>query len=288
MVQACAIAGLDVGGARLLHGRANEVFLLPRARTVVRLRHAGESGEWHRRLSSAVQMAFWLYDHGFPTVVPVSGLEQPVIVNGWIATFWRYVIPDGSMPAPGTADLGPLLQKLHRLPAPPVDLTPTNPLGSLLTDLARSGSLLSASQRDWLREQSELVLAKYETTEQPLGCGLIHGDAHPGNLLAADGRYVLIDWDSVSYGPRIQDLVPTLVGVTRFGRAAANWVNLCKVYGIPPSVQYEPGARLLCRARELRSLAAYIRASHHPEASVELGKRLRTLINGTCETWRAG
>jgi Putative homoserine kinase type II (protein kinase fold) len=270
-----------------LHGRANEVFLLPRARTVVRLRHAGKSDEWRRRLSSAVQVAFWLYNHGFPAVVPVSGLEQPVMVNGWITTFWRYVIADSSMPVPGTAHLGLLLQKLHRLPAPPVDLTPTNPLGSLLTDLARSGSLLSASQRDWLRAQSELVLAEYETTAQPLGCGLIHGDAHPGNLLAADGRYVLIDWDSVSYGPRIQDLVPTLVGVTRFGRPVANWVNLCNAYGIPTSVRYAPGTRLLCRARELRSLAAYIRASHHPDVLAELGKRLRTLIDGARETWRA-
>ncbi|MEO3861339.1 aminoglycoside phosphotransferase family protein [Acrocarpospora sp. B8E8] len=283
--QVCAVAGLDSNSARLLHSRANAVFHLPQAHAVVRLRQTGGSGEWKRRLSLAVEMTRWLHHHGFPTVTPLP-VQQPITVGEWTATFWTYIAVDEQSVAPSSSDLGALLRALHELPAPPVDLLATNPLGSLLADLSRSDLTLPVGQHDWLREQGRRLLAEYESAALPLGQGMIHGDAHPGNLLASGGRYLMIDWDSISYGPRAQDLVPTLMGVLRFGRPPANWVALCDAYGVDPGIQDDSGVLLLCRARELRSLAAYLRAADHPGVRAELDKRLSSLMDGINERWR--
>lgn len=198
-----------------------------------------------------------------------------------------YVAVDERAAAPSSRDLGFLLKSLHRLPAPPIDLLVTNPLGSFLADLSQIEVTLPTGQREWLQAQGEQVIAEYQNVVLPLGHGLIHGDAHAGNLLAVGGRYMMLDWDSVSYGPRVQDFVPTLLGVIRFGRPWVNWVDLCHTYGVDPDLKDAPGMHLLCRARELRSLAAYIRAADHPDVRAELGKRLRTLIENSPEIWRA-
>lgn len=85
----------------------------------------------------------------------------------------------------------------------------------------------------------------------------------------------------------MQDLVPTILGHRRFGRPRAAWERLCAAYGVTADLEDHPAVRLLCRARELRSPAAYIRAAERPEVATELGKRLRTLMAGDGEVWAA-
>ncbi|TDB84319.1 hypothetical protein E1264_25075 [Actinomadura sp. KC216] len=48
--------------------------------------------------------------------------------------------------------------------------------------------------------------------------GLIHGDAHTGNVIPVRGGFVACDWDSVSLGPRAQDLI--LASTASFASAA--------------------------------------------------------------------
>lgn len=281
----CRAAGLDPHGARLLHARANLTYHLPRADAVIRLRHTYGAAEWQRRLTSAVRITAWLADQGFPTVAPLD--IQPVTIDGWTATFWKYVPVEGAVVA-GPTVLGRLLRRLHSLPAPPVRLEPTDPLGSLPTDLQRAGGVLPAERRDWLMSRASQITEEYGRTEMPLGRGMIHGDAHDGNLLPVYGSYILGDWDSVSHGPLAQDLIPTLDGVLHFGQPRSEWSDLCAAYSVDPEIEHHPGMQLLCRAREIRSLAAYIRsAPGRPDIQAELEKRLRTIINGVPATWRA-
>lgn len=286
LASACRAAGLDFADARLLHARANHTYYLPRAGVVVRLRHTRGSADWVRRLDTAVQVTAWLVARGFPTVEP--GPAPAVTIDGWTATFWRYLPVDPALPPVGATQLAELLRRLHAQPDPPVRLAPTNPLGALVADLDHADRVLTDAQRDWLRARAARISDRYPRTPMPLGRGMIHGDAHVGNLFPADGRYVLGDWDSVSYGPRAQDLVPTLDGVRHFGRPRSEWVELCAVYGVDPDIEHHPGMRLLCAARELRSLAAYIRsAPGRPDIRAELTKRLRTLMDGTPARWQA-
>jgi Ser/Thr protein kinase RdoA (MazF antagonist) len=282
---ACATADLDIAGAVLLHQRANAVYHLPTAEAIVRLRHTRGSAEWQRRLASAVAVTSWLHQQGMPTIQPLP-VEQPVTVDGWTVTYWRYVPADGAEPP--TTVLGEILAGLHALPAPPVDLVPTNPLGQLLADVEHAGEeALSSERRDWLCTRAEQISTSYATAELPLGTGLIHGDAHTGNLLHSVDRWLLGDWDSVSTGPRLQDLIPTLDGVRHFGAPTSTWDELCRSYGASPDLADHPGTQLLAHARELRSLAAYIRTAHRGDVRAELNKRLDTLMRGIPATWQA-
>jgi aminoglycoside phosphotransferase (APT) family kinase protein len=287
--RACAAVGIDGHDAVRLHGRANAVYGLSDAGAVVRLRRTHGSPEWKQRLATAVKVTCWLAQQEFPTTVPLD-VVQPVTVDDWTATFWRYEREDKSETGASVTDLARVLRRLHGLPAPPIDLPETNPLGSLPADLEHENDVLTAPQRDWLRDRCAAITTEYPTATMPpsLGRGLLHGDAHAGNLLPTSGTYLLGDWDSVSYGPQAQDLIPTLHRVSHLGYPRAEWIELCSAYGVDSGIEKHPSVRLLQRAREIRSLAAYIRgAQSRPEMRVELSKRLRTLMTGEHVTWRA-
>jgi Ser/Thr protein kinase RdoA (MazF antagonist) len=280
--RACAAADLNPRDAVTLHSRANAVYLLPHAHAVLRMRLTHHSEEWERRLRVSVQVTQWLAEQGFPTIVPLP-IDQPIAVDGWTATFWKHETvqhPDTAT----VANLAEMLRHLHATPAPPFDLPDTDPLGSLPTDLDND-DILDDEHREWLRAQADDVKRKYPSTPVPLDHGLIHGDAHVGNLLDLGGEYLLGDWDSVSRGPRAQDLIPTLHRVRHFGHPHTEWLELCTEYGVDSDIEHHAGVQLLQRARELRSLAAYIRSAAKRDVRVELQKRLCTLMTNRAETW---
>ncbi len=78
---------------------------------------------------------------------------------------------------------------------------------------------------------------------------------------------MLGDWDSVSAGPREQDLVPTGMWF-RFGRPAREWDQFCAVYGVDPAAL--TGLALLQRLRDLRALASYLRHANDPAFRAEV------------------
>ena len=69
---------------------------------------------------------------------------------------------------------------------------------------------------------------------------------------------VLSDWDSVSYGPPEQDIVPASIR-HRSGRPKAEWDQFCAAYGVNP--EDLPGLAVLRQMRELRTLVPYIRST---------------------------
>jgi len=274
LTAACAQVGLDAAGARVIYERSNHVYRLARDPVVVRLRYAPGSAEWMARLTASVQVTAWLNTLGFPAVHPLD-VRQPVIADGYLVTFWDYLPPVGG-PSRDIDAVARLLRKLHQLPTPPVELPVTNPLGSLRADLGRCAWLTDA-QRSWLVSRCGELERRYAQTAWMLGRGLLHGDAYHENIIhTADGP-VLADWDSVSYGPREQDLVPTKMR-SRFGEPPSDWDRFCEVYGIDPGQLR--GLPVLLAMRQLRALAAYLR-SQSPAARIEVGRRLADLMSGT-------
>jgi Phosphotransferase enzyme family len=270
---ACAQTGLDATGACVIYERSNAVFRLAHDPVVVRLRYAPGSAEWMDRLTASVRVTAWLRTRQFPAVRPLD-VGQPVAVGGYLVTFWDYV-PEVGPPRNDIGALARLLRQLHRLPAPPVELPVTNPLGSLREDMARC-AWLSKSQRSWLASRCDDLERQYDQASWKLGRGLLHGDAYTGNLLHTRDGAVLADWDSVSRGPREQDLVATRMRC-RFGEPAAQWDQFCDAYGLDPAL---PGLPVLQQMCELRALAAYLR-SPRPAAQVEATRRIIDLITGT-------
>lgn len=279
----CAQSGLDGHHARTLHIRANAVFHLPREGVVVRLRSApGPTGEVMERLTAAIQVTRWLRAQSFPATEPID-IDQPMAVDGYLATFWRYV-PVTSEAERDVSALGHLLRRLHGLPMPAVKLPAANPLGSLRTDL-RHCHALSPGDRDWLLARASELERQFSGAQWVLGIGLVHGDAHAGNLLHSPGEVMLCDWDSVSCGPRELDLVPTSMW-RRYGRVRSEWDEFCAAYHVRP--RDLPGLPLLQQLRELRALAAYVRNAADPAFKAELTRRISSLQVGTnTAPWRA-
>ncbi|MEV2270482.1 phosphotransferase [Nonomuraea africana] len=145
---------------------------------------------------------------------------------------------------------------------------------------------IDPDQRAWLLLQCDRIEKALPALINRLDHGILHGDAHTGNLFGSCGQWRLGDWDSISYGPYLQDAIPTLIGHHRFGRPRDRWLRFCRAYGLDPEVETTPAAHLLRSARELRSLAAYIRAADHPAIHAELQRRLGSLMNNEPHTWQ--
>jgi hypothetical protein len=280
--EAAARVHLDTRDAVILHIRANAVYHLPGEGIVARIRFA-QAGQdaMFERATAAVQVAHWLISQGFPATEPLD-IDQPVTVPDHVATFWRYVAVTGR--GRDTTALGRMIRRLHSLPPAPVSLPPGNVLGSLRADLATS-TAVPDNQLRWLLASADDLEQQYRNCPSVLGTGLVHGDAHAGNLLHSRGGVVLTDWDSVGHGPRELDLVPMSLGY-RFGRAPAEWQAFCAAYGADPSRL--PSLPLLQRLRELHSLAAYVRNADNPAFRTELTKRITSITTSNqAEPWRA-
>jgi hypothetical protein len=272
---ACAVARLDARDAVLLHIRGNAVYHLPHDDAIARLRAVpGAPGPVMEQFSLSVQVTNWLRRRGFPATEPLD-LDQPIAVDGHVATFWRYVTVTDDIGRDLTT-LGGLIGRLHRLPVPDVPLPAADPLGSLRADLDGSDAIASAD-RVWLLARAEILEKVYRHNRWTLGTGLIHGDAHAANLLHAPGGVLLGDWDSVSYGPRELDLVPTSMWY-RYGRTRTEWDTFCAAYGVNPGEL--PGLPLLQQLRELQAVAAYVRNASDDAFRTELTRRITSLKAG--------
>ena len=88
--QACATAGIDAEGARLLRVGSNAVYRL-KPPVIVRVSRPGADAGQVRR---TVAVARWLESARYPAVRAVD-VDQPVAADGHLVTFWEAVSDDG-------------------------------------------------------------------------------------------------------------------------------------------------------------------------------------------------
>ena len=109
--QACAIAGLDPDGARLLRLGSNAVYRL-KAPIVARISRPGADLDHARR---TVAVARWLESAAYPAVrLAEVDVDQPIVTDGYIATFWQALSDDGDQYA-STPEIAEAVRKLHQL-----------------------------------------------------------------------------------------------------------------------------------------------------------------------------
>ena len=111
--QACAIAGLDADGARLLRLGSNAVY--PPGHTGRGADLAPRTPAWTTARRS-VAVARWLESVDYPAV-RVIDVDQPISIDGHAVTFWRSVSDDGDQYAT-VGEFAEVLARLHRLAAP--------------------------------------------------------------------------------------------------------------------------------------------------------------------------
>ena len=242
---------LDVANddATLLRLTNNAVYALPGAGLVIRITRSHGLPE---RVRKVVALAQWFAHIDAPTI-RLAAVPQPIIVDGLPATAWIY-LPQHP-PQPTVDDLGPVLRRFHHLGTPPMPLQAWDPVGDARARLA-DAEALAETDRHFLLDWCDRLQPQINALNAEAGTGLLHGDAHAGNLLRRrDGQVVLCDFDATCLGPWQVDLVAVAVGEVRFGRAGAH-ATLATAYGY--DVTTDPAWPLLREARELKMVAAAV------------------------------
>jgi aminoglycoside phosphotransferase (APT) family kinase protein len=269
---ACASAGVDCSHARLLRLHSNAVFHLPAHDLIARV----STGELHQRIATSLTVTAWLADQGFPTIRPV--LCTPVPASGFVVSVWQYV---ETSEAPRTAaDLARLLRRLHALPPPPFDLPemPSALAGTLDAARAHPEAFADGDQQ-WLIDRIAQLEAAWTRLRFALPRGLVHGDAHPNNLLPTAEVVLLGDWDHTGRGPREWDLVQPHYFHRRFTTTRADVDRAAEDYGW--DIRTWPGLDTLISVREISGLGSYVRtAAVKPASKHELAFRIATLRAG--------
>jgi aminoglycoside phosphotransferase (APT) family kinase protein len=284
LITACASIGVQAGGAQLLRLHSNAVFHLPRPDLIARI-----STERHGRQRIAVSLAVtaWLAEQGFPTVTPAH--LHPVQAGPFLASFWHYV--ETANIERTAAQLAPILRELHTMAEPPFDLPGIDMPGVL----EAAAETVLAHPKAFTADDQSFLTDRIADLEQQWGAlcfalpsGLIHGDAHPNNLLPTTTARVLIgDWDSTCLGPREWDLIQPHYFHRRFSTTRADLDRAARVYGW--DVRGWTGLDTLIAVREITGLGSYIRtASMKPGARQELTYRIATLRAGdTHAAWHS-
>jgi hypothetical protein len=273
MHQVADVLDVPAEDARLLRLTNNAVFALPGAGLVIRITR---SFGLHARVHKVVQLGAWFETVDAPTIRLAPGIDQPIEVDGLLASVWRYLPP--ADPAPAVGDLGTVLRRFHALGAPPFDLPVWDPVGDARTRLG-DAEALQPGDRDALMSWCDDLAPRVDALNARSEPGLIHGDAHIGNLLrATDGQVVLCDFDPTCIGPWQVDLVAVAVGEARFHRPGAHQA-LVAAYGY--DVTTDPDWSLLREARELKMVAAAVPLlASTPGAAHEFRTRLDSVVRG--------
>jgi hypothetical protein len=251
--EVAAAVGLDATGARRLKFTNNAVIALPASRAVLRIPGSPVA---RARVLAVLAAATWFADHDLPTVRLWPDLTQPLHVGADPVTVWRQITPGGPAPTPG--DLAAVLHGIHALDQPPPELpawSVTDGIGRRLataTGLDPDTHAFLAGQLTDLRAR----LAALADLPPLIPPGVIHGDAHLGNLIASPTGPALCDFDSTSVGPREWDLTPAAVGALRFDYRPDVHAGLVDAYGV--DVTTWAGFATLRRLRELQLVTSVL------------------------------
>jgi Ser/Thr protein kinase RdoA (MazF antagonist) len=229
-----------------------------------------------RPVATELDLATFLAAQGFPAVRPLP-VEQPVDVDGHWATAWAWVPHDPKGVTDGEA-FGALIRGFHDATAD-YD-APLPDWGALELIAARLGGLrgnphFAPDEVAMLERTLAELRAELDALAATTPVGVVHGDAHPGNVLTHEitGQAVLADFDLIGRGPRAWDLAPAALHPRRYGADPAWWQAVRRGYGREEDASWE----VCLRVRELAS-AAWLFAAEDPTAparSAEADVRLR-------------
>ena len=226
-----------------------------------------------QRVQRELCVARWLATAAVPAVRVIDEVDQPLVVDDRPVTFWHTVT--GGDPVPTHVDLARLLAAFHHAPDCPCDLASFDPLQATQSRL-RKAEGIGPGDRDFLEDRCVVLNDQLRHLTFALPRGPIHGDAHTSNLLTDHGQVVLLDFESAAVGPREWDLLPTAIGVERYGRPERQYREFAGTYGF--DVREWPGYPVLREVREL-TMTTWIMQNigESPAAAAEFALRVGSL-----------
>jgi hypothetical protein len=275
--------GLDTAGAQRIKFTNNAVIALPAARAVIRI--AG-STTVRNRVQAVLVVARLFADNAIPAVRLWPDIDQPLQAGGHVATLWLLAPAGGAPPAP--QDLARILRAIHTIDH---DLPGDIPAWNLTAGIRQRLADADGAQTDTLTYLAdeladiETALAGLADIEPLLPPGLLHGDAHLGNLIPTPRGSVICDFDSTTVGPREWDLIPAAVGARRFGYTPDVHQGLVHAYGV--DVTSWPGYDILSRLREFQLITSVLPVlGSNPALRPQWQHRLNTYRTGnTTAKW---
>lgn len=273
--QACAAAGIDADGARLLRVGSNAVYRL-KPPVIVRVSRPGADADQVRR---TVAVARWLESVDYPAVRAVD-IDQPITVDRHLITFWEAVSDDGDQYA-STAEVAEVLVRLHSLTAPDYLRLPELAPFANAPRRIETNTWLNPEDRAFLITMLPQMRAAYDGLEFTLPPGVIHGDANVGNVLRdRHGNPVVIDLDGFAVGPREWDLALTAIYYDSFGwHTREEYEDFVRVYGF--DIMQWPGYPVMRAVREFLMVTWVIqKAAESGQAAAEAAKRIAALRTG--------
>jgi aminoglycoside phosphotransferase (APT) family kinase protein len=216
---------------------------------------------------------------GYPAV-RATDVDQPIVINSHVVTFWRSVSRDGQEYAT-VADVAEVISRLHKLTAPAeLHLPRLKPFDHAAGRIA-TNEWLTDSDRDFLTQQLGRLQQQYADLDFVLPPGVIHGDAGIGNVLRdSRGKPVVIDLDGFAIGPREWDLALTAIYYDSFGwHTREEYETFVRVYGF--DIMQWSGYLVMREVREFLMVTWVIqKAGDSEHVAAEASKRITALRSG--------
>ena len=274
-LRACNAAHIAPTHFELLRFGTNAVYRLVGTPWVLRL---GRPGTEPESVERQLPLAQWLAERGYPANRPAADLDVVHVgLDGAIASFWEWVAEEPDTRVQPRA-LGGLIRDFHNLTNsyPAVKSFPRwAPLDDVEDRLkqARQEATFLAGEIDLMESWSAHLSSAISDIDWALPPGLVHGDAHTGNVLSTSEGPVMIDLDLLSVGPREWDLAPTVVSNLRFAGNQLAAKEFAGGYGF--NVTAWSGWPTIKLLRELYMTSWLISVATTPERQAEVRHRLQ-------------
>lgn len=178
-----------------VHGKAsNRTYRLDTDRGSFAVKQLHPDRDWgthHRDVFRLEQAAFAA---GIPMPEPISA-DAEVLVHRWVD---GDPVPEEPVPRAFAFEIGEILARLHSLDLEWPHTSATDPAPEDWPELAERASASRLAWADELAGTVEVFVAMarfVDTCERPGPVVLTHRDIHPWNLLARNGRPVVLDWE---------------------------------------------------------------------------------------------
>jgi aminoglycoside phosphotransferase (APT) family kinase protein len=149
---------------------------------------------WSYRVDDVYEFERAAFAAGIPMPEPISASPQ-TLVHRWVE---GEKLPEAPVSAAYAFEIGEILARLHALDVEWTHMSIENPTPRDWPELAERAA---ATRQPWADEltahvETFLAIAHFiDTCERPGPVVLTHKDIQPWNLLARDGRPVVLDWE---------------------------------------------------------------------------------------------